>query len=495
MNMHRSTGVSLALLAAMCTVAPVTAQDIPSHPSELEFAPLEFSAPKASDYRHELSNGVIVYLAPSREFPLIDLTMTFRGGVYLEPDGTTGLASMTGRMMRRGGTEAMSAEDVDERLDFLASQVGIGVGDVSSSVSMNCLTSNFEETFGIVLDMVRRPAFQQDRVDLERAEIIERLRQRNDNASSIVSREWSWLLYGEDHFSSRQASVDEIESITVDDMHRMHGRIFHPGNLYIAVSGDFDVDNMLSRLEQAMTGWDRGPTAPPIPEPDQTPEPGVYHVEKDIPQGKVRIGLRAIERDHPDYFPMMLMNDILGGGGFTSRITNRVRSDEGLAYSARSGMSMTPYYPGAWTASFDSKNRTVALAIKLIMEEVDRIRNEPVTEEELETSKAAFIETFPRTFESRPTMLSVFVSDDITDRSPEYWQTYRDRVRGVTRDDVQRVARDYLTPEQMAILVVGKWDEIYGGDLEGRAAMGDFFNGNVTHRPQRDPMTMEPVRE
>jgi predicted Zn-dependent peptidase len=283
------------------------------------------------------------------------------------------------------------------------------------------------------------------------------------------------------------------DSISTDGLRSMHQRIFHPGNLIIAVSGDFEPEAMLSRLQAALGGWEAGDPAPDPPAPSATLVPGLYHVEKDIPQGRVNLGLRSIRRDDPDYFPMLLMNRILGGSGFTSRIVSRVRSDEGLAYSAGSAFSPNVYYPGVWRASFQSKNRTVALATKIILEEIDRIQNEAVPDDELETAANALIETFPRRFESKAGMLRVFVDDEITNRDPDYWKRYRDNVRAVTAADIGRVSRRYLRPDRMAILVVGKWDEIAPGDLEGRADMSAFYGGAATHLPLRDPLTLEPM--
>jgi len=190
---------------------------------------------------------------------------------------------------------------------------------------------------------------------------------------------------------------------------------------------------------------------------------------------------------------MEVMNRILGGGGFTSRIVSRVRSDEGLAYSAGSAFMPGVYYPGAWRAAFQSKSSTVALATRIIFEEVDRIQNEPVSDDELATATNAMVETFPRRFESKAGMLRVFVNDEVTDRNPDYWTQYRDNVRAVTAADITRVARKHLRPDEMAILVVGKWDDIAPGDLEGRADMSAFFDGTATRLPLRDPLTLEPV--
>jgi predicted Zn-dependent peptidase len=484
----------LALAAASVFLAcPALRADIPDRPESIAFPELKFTPPKSADFRHELSTGVPVYLAPSREFPLINVVFTFRGGAYLDPAEKVGLAEATGSMIRRGGTTTVSPSDLDEKFDFLAANAGANSGDIFSSASLNCLASNFDESFALFIDMLRHPGFDASRLEIYAHEVIEDLRQRNDDATPILSREWAALMYGRDHFEARQPTAASISSITPEDLRAMHQRIFNPANLVIAVSGDFDPQKMLASLEQALSGWEFGEKLGEPPAPDAAFAPGLYHVEKDIPQGKVNIGVRGIKRDDPDYFPMLILNDILGGGGFTSRITKRVRSDEGLAYSAGSAMQTEVYYPGQWRASFQSKNRTVALATKIILEEINRVRTDPVSEEELDVAKNGFIETLPRTFESKAGMLNVFVNDELTGRSPEYWQTYRDQVRSVSAADIQRVAKEHLDPSKLAIFVVGNWDEIYAGDLEGRATMGEFFSGNVNHLPLRDPLTLEPM--
>lgn len=491
MSSHRHA----ATCAALLTVIPARAvlADLPAHPDEIVFPPLAFEPPQAQDFRHTLSNGIPVYLAPSHEFPLINVSFIFKGGDDLDPPGDAGLVGAMADMIRRGGTTTMSAEDLDEELDFLAAQVSTRAGATDTSASLNSLASNFDKSFGLFMDMVRNPGFQSNRLDLYKEEVIERMKQRNDHPGWILSREWRLLMYGPDHFEASLPTQTSIESITAGDLQLMHRRILNPGNLIIAVTGDFDERRMLDRLEVAVSGWQSGEPVPDPPAPTAQLVPGLYHIEKDIPQGRVNIGLRGIKRDDPDYFPLLVMNRILGGGGFTSRIVSRVRSDEGLAYNAGSRMSPRVYYPGEFQATFQSKNRTVALAIKIILEEIERIKTEPVTQEELDTARNALIETFPRTFESKPATLNVFVDDEMTRRDARYWQTYRDNVRAVTAQEVMRVARHDLRPQDMAILVVGKWDEIAPGDLEGRAAMAEFFGGQVTHLPLRDPLTLEPM--
>ena len=485
--------VIIAALIGTTAVGGAAGGDIPPHPDEIVFSPLAFEPPKAVDFRHILSNGVPVYLAPTHEFPLINAVFSFKGADDLDGPEETGLATTTGAMIRRGGTTSVSAEDLDEEFDFLAAIASTSSHGIRSTATLNCLTSNFNRSFALFLQMLRSPGFQADRLATYKQQVFEQLKQRNDHAASILSREWRSLLYGDNHFEAAEPTAASIESITEDGLRSMHRRIFHPGNLIVAVTGDFDPPRMLERLEEALAGWEAGATVPDPPAPRATFAPGVYHVEKEIPQGRVSIGLRSIRRDHPDYFALLMANRILGGGGFTSRIVSRVRSDEGLAYSARSIFRPRVHYPGEFQASFQSKNRTVALAAKIIFEEIRRIRSEPVGTEELATAAGSLIETFPRRFESKAGMLRLFVDDELTGRDPAFWQTYRDDVRAVTSDDIMRVTKKYLVPEDMAFLVVGRWGEIEAGDLEGRARMSEFFGGSVTHLPLRDPLTLEPI--
>jgi predicted Zn-dependent peptidase len=486
---HCTTILALAIAA---TAVTAHAQQIPDRPERIRYQPLVFNPPKASDHRHVLSNGIVVFLAPSRELPLIDLTMTFKGGTYLEPADKVGLAGMSTDLMRTGGTEALAPSELDERLDFLATEVAIGTRDTICAASLDCLSANFDESLGLLIDMLVRPRFDAGKMKIAVDEAIEAMKQRNDDADPILAREWKYALYGEDHFESRQPTEASIRSISADDMRGFARRVFNANNVVVAVSGDFETSEMLAKLEKALAGFPSGERMADPPKPTHAMKPGVFHVEKEIPQGKVYIGTRSIKRDDPDYFAAIVMNEILGGGGFTSRIMKTVRSDEGLAYSAGSGLSAGAWYEGEFRAGFQSKSATVALAIKLIRDEFEKIRTTEVGAEELEVAKRSFIETFPRSFESKPAMLGIFVNDEWTGRPESYWSEYRDNIAAVTAADVKRVANRLLDFDRMAVFVVGDWDTIAPGDPTGRARMADFFNDQAEHLPLRDPMSMQP---
>ena len=185
------------------------------------------------------------------------------------------------------------------------------------------------------------------------------------------------------------------------------------------------------------------------------------------------------------------MEHILGSSGFTSRIMKRVRSDEGLAYSAGARFGFDAIEPGVFRISFQSKSPTVALAAKIALEEVRRMQSELVSDDELSVAKNSLADTFPRRFESAGQRVNIFATDAYLDRSHTYWQKWRDQIRAVTAEDVLRVAEKYLKPDEVVFLIVGKWDEIAPGDPDDRATMAEFFGGEVTHIPLRDPMTLK----
>jgi zinc protease len=342
--------VVLVAIGGLLATTPAAA--IPPRPESIEFQPLAYTPPKAVDLRKTLPDGTVVYVAESHEFPLIDLTITFKGGDSLDPPELPGLASMMARLVREGGTAELGPAEFDETLDFLATNVSVSASTTFTTARLNALADNFDESLKLFVAMLKTPAFDQQRLDVAKARLVESLKQRNDNASSILAREWKAMLYGRSHFEASQPTEASVLAIGREQLQQIHDRIIHPGNMIVAVSGDFATDAMLKKLSAAFSDWERGPAAAEPVAPTAVLAPGLYHVPKDIPQGKVVLGKRAISRDDPDAIPLELLNEILGAGGFTSRLMQKVRSNEGLAYSVRSILSERVDYPGAFQATF-----------------------------------------------------------------------------------------------------------------------------------------------
>ncbi|MGE0639649.1 MAG: M16 family metallopeptidase [Thermoanaerobaculia bacterium] len=495
----RSQMLRIAVALAVGTVLSVAggfAQSIPERPEELAYGPLRFEVPDASGFRHELPGGIVAYVVPDRSLPLVSVVLHLRTGAFRESAAQPGVASMTASLMRVGGTAERTPEEFDERADFLAAQIGSSAGDTGARVSLNVLSTSLDDGLDLLFEMLRTPRFDDSRLAIEKSKALEAMKQRNDDAGDIQTREWSWLMYGRDHFSSRRATAAQLGSITRADLVDFHRRTYGAEEMVIAVSGDVDAKAIVANLSRRLRGFRAGERAPwPPPASDYRPTPGLYHVEKDIPQGKVSIGHRSIrvtDWSNPELAALDVMNDILGGGGFTSRLVKRIRSDEGLAYGAGSNYGLGVFWPGVFGMGYASKNPTVAYAMEILLEEVDRIRREPVTAEELAIARSSAIDTFPRAFESAAQIAGTFAQDELIGRPHSYWTGYRARIGAVTAADVLAVAQKYLHPDELVTLVVGKWSEIAPGDPEGRATMEQFAGGKVEHLPLRDPLTLQP---
>ena len=488
------TTVCALLIVAFAPIARAHAQPIPPHPRDLEFEDLSFDPPDARSHRHEMSNGVVAYVVPDHALPLVTVSVLVRTGGFLEPAETAGLAGLTGSQMLAGGTASMTPAEFDEEAAFLAARLSSSIGDTSGRASVNSLTKDLDASLDLLFEMLRHPRFDQDRLDLAKSQILQQMERRNDSTQSIEGREWGRLLRGDDHFTTVPTTRATVEEITRDDLVAFHGEYYHPGSFIFAVSGDVEPDVILSKLESRMADWPaREVVAAAVPAPEHEPRPGVYIVNKaDVNQGRVVIGHLATTRDNPDRYALMVMNDILGGGGFSARLLTRIRSDEGLAYSAYSSFGLGTYYDGAFRASFQSRSETVARAAAIVLEEVERIRTDVVSEAELRTSKASFIETFTRNFSSVASTAGLFASDEYTGRDPSYLTAYRDRISSVSGDDVLRVAREYLHPDKLVVLIVGDQASIEAGDPDNPGFTLDALaDGDILEIPLPDPFTME----
>ncbi len=486
----------LVTVALILAAAAAFAGEIPARPEKLTFPALRFDVPDAAALRARLANGVPCYIASDTMLPLVTVQVMFRGGKYLEPTGKEGLAELTGTVWRTGGAGKLDPKALDEELDFLAASLATSVGGASGTITLNLLSKDVDAGLALLMDVLREPRFDEARLAKATEDMLADMKRRNDDSESIEDREWDRLVYGDDYWLNRLATKASLDAITRADLVALHARLANPANVVVAVAGDFDRDAMIGKLNATLGAWRAdGPPVPPVPQPTASAKPGVYVVNKpDVNQGRVSLGHLGAMRPLADEFAAVIANDILGGGGFTAWMMSRVRSDEGLAYSAYSRFPIGDVYPGVFHAYFQSKSSTCARAALLTVELIGKIRTGTVSADELQTSKNSFTETLPRTFESKLRTVARYAQDELVGRPHEYWRTYRERISAVTAADVAKAAQAHFRSERLIVLVVGNADEILKGHPDHPEATLDKL-GPVVRLPLRDPLTLRPIGE
>jgi zinc protease len=483
--------LSLVLLAA-CAAA----QDIPPHPDKLSYAPLRFDVPDAAAMRIALSTGTPAYLIEDPSLPIVDLQVFVRTGSFADPRGKEGLADLCASLMRTGGTSSRAPGALDEELDFLAANLSVSLGDVSGTAALSVLAKDLDKGIEILTDVLRNPAFQPDKLDVLKAQALDGLKARNDSTAAIEAREANLLLYG-NYPLNRLATKASVESITRDDLAAFHKAWFHPSRFLIAAAGSFKKAELVAKLEAAFKDWGpAGDAKLEVPPATNAATPGIrcFHKDgKNINQGRVSMGHLGVDVRHPDVQAIRVMSYILGAGGFSSRLMQKVRTEEGLAYDVRSDLRPGTAYPLPFKVVFQSKSESVAYAAKLCLEEVAKVHKDGVTEAELAAAKAFYVDAFPGLFfATKLQTAATYAQAELLGLPKDYYRTYREKIAALTTDEIRRVAREHLKPERFAWVVVGNIPAIKKGDGKHPVTLADL--GPVTDVPLADPATLERPR-
>ena len=426
-------------------------------PRTMVFSPVEFHPPKAE--RVALENGMVLYLLEDHELPRVQIGAMIRTGSVYEPADKIGLAGLTGAVMRTGGTASMSGDALDDELEFMAAELGSSIGPDAGIASLDILTKDLDRGLTLFAEMLMHPAFAQDKLDLAKQQALEAIRRRNDNPAGIASRQFRKRVYGEDHPLARESTVETIGRITRDDLVAFHARDYHPDAVILSLSGDFEKNEMIEKIRQAFAGWPQGRSdRPPLPPVPDAFKPSVNLVEKDISQTHLRIGHLGIRQDDPDYFAVSLLNDILGGGGFRSRLFKTVRTEGGLAYSVGSTFTPGNLEPGMFVAYGETKAGSTYQAILAIEREIQRIRTAPVKEEELRLAKDSFLNSFVFSFSNPAMIVDRQASLEYYGLPADFLERFRDGVVHVTRQEILDVAQKHLQPDGLIVLAVGRPD-------------------------------------
>ena len=482
--------LSVLLLLGACAAA----QDIPPHPDKLAYAPLRFEVPDAAAMRVQLSTGTPAFLIEDPALPIVDLQVFVRTGSFADPAGKEGLADLCASLMRTGGTATLAPDQLDEELDFLAANLTVSLGDVSGTVSLSVLAKDLDRGLAILTDVLRAPAFRAEKLETLKAQTQDALKARNDSTAGIEAREANLLFYGADFPLNHLATKASVDSITREDLAAFHKAWFHPSRFVVAAAGAFKKAELAAKLEAAFKDWGpAGDAKLAVPKPAHVAAPGIrcFHKDgKNINQGRVTMGHLGVDIRHPDAQTIRVMSYIFGAGGFSSRLMQKVRTEEGLAYDVRSDLRPGMVYPLPFRIVFQSKSESVAYAAKLCLAELAKIQTEGVTEKELAAAKAFFIDAFPALFfATKSQTAATFAQAELLGLPKDYYAAYREKIAAVGPADILRVAREHLKPERFAWVVVGDIPAIKKGDGKHQVTLSDL--GPVTDVPLADPATLE----
>jgi zinc protease len=451
---------SLILIAVLLAPVGLNAQQekpwekIPV-PKLHEFKPQE---PK----RIELKNGIVIFLQEDHELPFISGSVLIPGGSRDEDPGKAGLVGLYGQAWRTSGTAKMDGDHLDDLLEAKAAHIETAGDDDSTALSWDSLKGDSDQVFSFALDLLLHPKFSAEKLELAQQQEATGIVRRNDDESGIADRESAKLVYGANSPYTRQPELATIGAVTADDLKAWHDRTMG-GKLIVGISGDFDPAAMEAKLRAAFEGLPPVKPAPPRHDVFAGPTPGLSFIDKeDVNQSNVQIVGLGIDRHNPDLPALVVMDEILGGG-FASRLFQKVRTELGLAYAVGGGFGIAYDHPATFRVEVLTKSASTVDATKAALGEIAGLTTRPFTQEELGRAKDNILNTFLFRYDTREKVLAEQERLEFYGYPANYLETYKAALEKVTLADLTTVASKYIHPEKLALLVVGNGPEIKPG--------------------------------
>ncbi|HEX6910662.1 MAG TPA: pitrilysin family protein [Longimicrobium sp.] len=459
----KRTLLSLAAGAVLAAAAPAAAQpEFPTTPPRPQGAPrVDLPEPQ----RMRLPNGLTVMYVRQAELPVISAVLVTRGaGGADEPGEIPGLASFTANMLDEGAA-GMDALQLADALDLLGASLSTSSGTDAAQSNLYVLRQNFPRALQLMADVVTRPDFPEREVSRLRDERLTALARAKDEATTIAGNAFASLVYGAQHPYGRVPSAESTRGLDRARVQAFHASRYRPENSTLILVGDVDPAQMQPMVAQAFGGWRaQGAAAQlgPAPAPPTIARTTVYLIDKPgAAQSEIRIGHPGVARDNPDYFPLLVMNTMLGGI-FTSRLNTNLRETHGWAYGARSSFSMLRG-AGPFTASAGVQTNATDSALVEFFRELNRIRTEPVGADELQKIKNFVALRLPDQLETTGDVSMQLATLETYGLDASYFDDYVQRVMAVTAEDLRRVANQYVRPENAVVVIVGDRSVVEAG--------------------------------
>ncbi len=448
--------LGLALLASVLGAQTEVRRAVvlPSY-KDLKFPPLPpLKIPEPVQFT--LPDGMRIYLLEDHELPVISGSAIIRTGNLFDPADKKGLAQMTGDVLRSGGTKAKSGDEIDVQLENIAASVESGIAESSGSLSFSALRENTDEVLGVFHDFLTSPEFRQDKIDLEKTQMRSSISRRNDEPSGIASREFSDILYGRTTPYGWSIEYADIDHIDRQDLVNFYKRYYFPANVMLAIYGDFSAPEMKTKLERVFADWTvRQPPVPKFPAVTGVAVPGVYLATKtDVTQTFFEIGHMGGVLNDKDYPALEVASEILGGG-FSSRLFQRIRTKLGYAYGISASWGANFDHPGVFEISGSTQSPHTVDTLRAVREELDKMRTSEVSDAELQTAKDTVLNGFVFRFDRPSKTLFRLLTYEYFGYPKDFIFQYQKAIAKVTKDDVLRVAKQYLRPQDLTIVAVG----------------------------------------
>src|SRR6266446_8493493 len=406
-----------------------------------------------------LANGLGLVVVEDKRLPLISFRMAFRSGDANDPEAQPGLSDMMSSLLTEG-TERRSSRQIAEEVERFGGTLAVGSSSDFTTVAASSISVYADEILDLMADVTLNPSFPQSEVDLARENTKQLLIQQRAQPTFLASERLSQVVFGKHAYSRLSPTPELLDSMTRDQLVRFRETTYIPNNAVFMVVGDVDRDATIARIEELFGAWKPGP----LPELDLPPLPKrstrtVYVVDRPgSAQSNIVIANEGITRTSPDYFPMLLMHTILGANA-SSRLFMNLREEKGYTYGAYSNLDARRLL-GTFRASAEVRTPVTGASLHEFFYELDRIRDEAVSEEELKNAKSYLAGVFPIRIETQDGLVDQLVSIRMYDLPDDYLETYRERVNAVTAEDIQRVAQAHVTPDSAAIVIVGDAAEI-----------------------------------
>jgi predicted Zn-dependent peptidase len=404
-----------------------------------------------------LDNGLTVMILEDHRFPVVNMSLLMSGaGPIFDPADKPGLANLTAQMLREG-TKTRNSRQIAEEIDKLGATLGAnsGFGSTAASITASGLSDNFDQWFGLMADMLMNPSFPADEFGKLKARQKTALMQQRTSPDFLSQERFRRVVYGNHPAAVYSTTAAVLDALTPEMLATWHRERYVPQNAILGISGDVKASEVIAKLKTALAGWKRTDYKEALPaNPKPVSDAKIYLIDRpNSVQSTITMGNIAIDRRHPDYIPVTVMNSIVGGGA-SARLFMNLREEKGYTYGVYSGFTALKY-PGPWSAGGDVRTEVTEGAMTEFMRELNRIRDEIVPADELEEQKRSIVAGFALSLESPQQLLNYSTTRKIYGLPDDYWETYPAKIMAVTAADVQRVARQYVNPQTQQIVVVG----------------------------------------